>query len=213
MVGPVSKLWVRPPPFNLKSAAFWSLTYVPIFSIKFRRQIENQRSNYRLLGVFSFCCLQIANDQYKWNISSFLYLLNSTFFIITDIPVIWNSVKQFITFSFSWIIIKCFIMVTIIFMHGFIMVYSHLINMLTLHIPVGLFVCLVFFLQSTDLWPSKSFINICVKFTNNLSKMLKHWNIQKLSFSLKTAIIVNTSRFWRLITDWSFAIWPLKWPH
>lgn len=145
MVGPVSKLWVRPPPFNLKSAAFWSLTYVPIFSIKFRRQIENQRSNYRLLGVFSFCCLQIANDQYKWNISSFLYLLNSTFFIITDIPVIWNSVKQFITFSFSWIIIKCFIMVTIIFMHGFIMVYSHLINMLTLHIPVGLFVCFFVF--------------------------------------------------------------------
>ena len=159
----------------------------------------------------------MLSSNHKWPIQMkyLQFLLNSTFFIITDIPVIWNSVKQFITFSFSWIIIKCFIMVTIIFMHGFIMVYSHLINMLTLHIPVGLFVCwVVFFLQSTDLWPSKSFINICVKFTNNLSKMLKHWNIQKLSFFFENSYNIQCFKIlkayhWLVICNMTSEMTPL----
>ena len=77
--GPLSKLCVAPP-----------------FSINFRCQIENQVSDYRLLGAFSFfwplCCLSFFDLQLlitplnssKWKFKSACFIFHLTFNIIFD---------------------------------------------------------------------------------------------------------------------------------
>jgi hypothetical protein len=42
-----------------ESVEIWSLTYVSTFSINFRSQIENQMSEYRLLGTSSLNCVVV----------------------------------------------------------------------------------------------------------------------------------------------------------